>query len=132
SVVGDPHQEHIAFGFYPFVRRRVLAIIRLIHVDLVYVAGLSEPAAVPLRTKGICTTSAGIRLPRTSTCTVSPTATPRGTRAMAMETPRVGDMVPEVTTPCPKAVWTAAPERMTPRSSSRRPTKPCALSAACS
>src|SRR5690606_14905098 len=108
-VICDSYQENIAICFDPFVRRCVLAIIGLTHLDLIHVAGYSETAGFSLRTKGIFTTSASIHLPRTSTCTVSPTATPGGTRAMAMETPRVGDIVPEVMTPVPAPAWTAAP-----------------------
>src|SRR3546814_8606379 len=77
----------------------------------------NQTITLPLRTKGIFTTSAGSHLPRISTSMRSPGCTPLGTRAMPMDTPMVGDMEPLVSSPSPCCMRTFICPRITPRSS---------------
>ena len=63
-------------------------------------------STLPLRTNGGFTTRAASALSRTATVTTSPTATPFGSRASAIDLPSVGLKVPLVISPSPCGVCT--------------------------
>src|SRR5205823_1264951 len=95
-------QRAVRFGTDPFVTGGVPETRRNVHG----LPSVDEMRIAPLRTNGGFTTLASSALSRTSTRTLVPGAMPIGTRASAMERPKVGEKLPLVTSPSPRSVRT--------------------------
>src|SRR5207247_2642397 len=97
GMIGNPYsQRTVGVHAHPLVRPGVSEIVGYVH-------SASSNRILPWRMNGGSTATASRDLPRVSTLRRSPGATPRGTRARAIERFMVGENPPLVVSPPPCA-----------------------------